>query len=374
MMSREGSGTGMRTINCYLYDNEAITFLLQGVIRFVQARRLMNVIFQRSWTHGFHMKISFPAAEADNGLESVIRRLAERYSRPRPRTEYEDYENILHKLAQLEGYSGDYLPLRIDGEVTVEEEKEFQHNNAIGSFRMNYEIELLKSQLLVDLFDTWTALSAERQNIECAKIFLINVNRSAGGLRYGYLSLRANLEYIKGQMELSSKQTGAEWSIWENLFSRTEEEQQFIQVGLRRFAEGKYEREFIFSRLQIFIDCLLTILNQAFEEGEVTLQKLLESSDFIQRYDALNDFHLIYHSLADFQKHCHDKGFIIYRMIDSILYSLISLLQVSAVRKQRISGLVAETVEQGLSLNWREAYLELSAMLMNGEANERMVH
>ncbi|WP_379204796.1 hypothetical protein [Paenibacillus sp. GCM10012306] len=373
-MSGEGSGTQVRTINCYLYDNEATAFLMQGVIRFVQARRLMNVIFRRSWTNGFHMKISFPTAEADNGIEAVIRRLAERYSRPRLQTEYDNYENILHKQAELENYTGNYLPLRMDGEVTVEEEVEFHHRNAIGSLRMNYEIELLKSQLLVDLFDTWAALSEERQNIECAKIFLINVNRSAGGLRYGYLSLRANLEYIKGQMELSGRQNGLEWNAWEHLFHRTEEEQQFIQVGLQRFAEGKYEREFIFGRMQIFIDCLLTILNQAFENGEITLQKLLEDSDFIQRYDALNDFHLIFHSLADFQKHCDDKGFIIYRMIDSILYSLMSLLQVSAVRKQLISGLIAETVEQGLSLSWREAYQELSAVLMNGETNERMVH
>jgi hypothetical protein len=373
-MSGGNSAIQLRTVNCYLYDNEATTFLLQGVIRFVQARRLMNVIFQKSWTYGFHVKIIYPAAEADNGLEPVIRRLAERYSKPRPQSEYDDYQSILHKLAELEDYNGNYLPLRMDGEVTVEEENDILHGNPIGSFRINYEIELLKSQLLVDLYDTWTALPQERQNIECAKIFLINVNRSAGGLKYGYLSLRSNFEYFKSQMELSGRQGEMERNIWENLFSRTDEEQVFIEVGVRQFAKGRYEREFIFGRLQIFIDCLLSILNQGFEEGELTLEKLLEGGDFIQRYDALNDFHLIFHSLADFRKHCHDKGFIVYRMIDSILYSLMSLLQVSAGRKQRISGLVAESVEHGLSMSWREAYQELSAILMNGEANERMVH
>lgn len=373
-MSIHGSEFKLRTISCYLYDDEAVAFLLQGVIRFVQARRLMNVIFQKSWIFGFHIKISFPSQEADNGLETVVRRLAERYSRPRTQTEYADYEMVLHKLADLESYTGDYLPLRIDGEVTIDDETNYPQGLLIGNSVINYEIERLKSQLLVDIFDAWRTLTEEQQNIECAKVFLININRSAGGLKYGYLTLRSNFEYFKSQIELSRKRDGVEWSLWADLFSRSDEEQQFIEIGVRRFAEGKYEREFIFSRMQIFVDCLLSILNQAFEEKKLTIQMLLEGGDFMLRYDALNDLHLIFHSLADFQNRCHDQGFIIYRMIDSILFSLMSLLQVPAARKQRISGIVAESVEHGLSMSWREAYQELSAVLMNGETSERMVH
>ncbi|WP_189026414.1 hypothetical protein [Paenibacillus albidus] len=363
----------LRTISCYLYDSEATAFLLQGVIRYVHARRLMNVILQKSWTFGFHVKISFPAAEADNGLEPVIRRLAERYGKPRERREYAAYEEILHKLAVLENYTEAYLPLFKDGTVTAEETEGLLHGNTLGSSRVNYEIELLKSQLLVDLYDTWGELPEDRQNIECAKMFMITVNRSPGGIKFGYLSLRSNFEYFISRMEVTGKKEENKRRIWEALFSRTEEEQQFILQGVKRFAEGRYDREFIFGRLQIFVDCLLSVLSQGYDEGEIKAERLRTGGDFLQRYDALNDFHWTFHSPSELQKH-QEKNFILYRIIDSVLYALMSLLQVTSVRKQHISGLVAECVEQGFSMNWRDSYLEMNLAQHHGEASEKMIH
>lgn len=364
----------LRTINCYLYDSEATAYLLQGVIRFVQARSLMNVVLQKSWTYGFHVKVTYPAADGDNGLESTIRQLAFRYSRPRGHNEYAKFETVIRKVAELEDYAGEYLPLRKDGVVTIEEGEELQHGNPLGSPHVNYEIELHKSQLLVDLYDIWGELSEEQQNIEFAKMFMITVNRCEGGLKFSYLSLRSNFEYFKSQMELTGKYAESTRRNWETLFGRTEEEQQFITHGVQLFAEGSYEREYIFTRMQIFIDCLLSVLSQGYDDGELSLDKQGQGSDLFQYYDAVNDFHWDFYSNTQFLRHYQQKEFVIYQFIVSVLYSLMSLLRVSAIRKLRIIGIVAESVECGFSMSWRDTYLEMSKELVSGGTKQRLVH
>ncbi|GIO67672.1 hypothetical protein NYE48_24095 [Paenibacillus sp. FSL M7-1455] len=358
----------LRTISCFLYDSEASASLLRGIVRYIQAGSLKNAILQKSWVNGFHVKTTLPVSEADQGLERMIRRTAERYAKPRSAEEYEKYEKMLHKLAGMERYSGDYLPLCRDGEVVVKEEERLTGGNPLCSPRINYGMELLKSQLLADIYEDWNKLSEDRQNVEFAKIFLITGSGSPGGLKVGYLSLRSNFEYFKTQIEAMKKNPAIEAKIRAALLGRSEVEKEFIADGVQKFSNGIFEREFLFGRFKIFVHSLSAMLAQAYDGGELEVEKLTHGDDFFERHDEVSEFHRTFYSNPQFLRHYHDKGFIVYRFVASALYSLMPLLGISSLRRQRITGLVAECVESGFDMDWRAAYRYLE-MKMAGDTD-----
>ncbi|MWV45654.1 hypothetical protein GRF59_18740 [Paenibacillus sp. HJL G12] len=364
----------LRTISCFLYDSEAAALLIQSLIRYIHAGSLKNVILQKGWAHGFHIKTIIPLSETDEGLEQTIRRTAERYAKERSTEEYEKYEQMLHKLARMEAYSGDYLPLYRDGEVIVEEVDQLTSGNPLCSARINYGIELLKSQLFTDIYEEWKRLSEDKQNVECAKMFLITGSGSPGGLQVGYLSLRSNFEYFKTQLDEMKMEAAVERKIRDALMSRTQVEKQFITEGVQKFSKGQYEREFMFERLGIFIRSLTSMLGQAYDDGELKEEKLAHGDDFFERHDQVSDFHQTFYSNPQFLQHYHDRGFIVYRFVASALYSLMPMLGISPLRRQRITGLVAECVECGFDMDWQDAYRNLE-MKMAGESDHgKLVH
>lgn len=364
----------LRTINCYLYDSQATALLIRAILSFVQTSSLENIILQKSWVFGFHLKVTLENSNADHQLEELIRRHAARYSRERTEDDYVKYERMVNKLALMEEYAGLFLPLRRDGEITVEEVSSLAHGNPLCSASVNYSIELLKSRLIADIYETWMGLPAGNQNVEAAKMFFITGSNSPGGLKVGYLSLRSNFEYFKAQLTGFRKDEAVESRIHEALHGRTDAESEFVTNGVRSFSEGRFEREFIFGRLRIFIGSVWTILEQAYEQGELVYDKLHYGEDFFERHDQVSAFHQTFFSNTEFLEHYHDKGFVIYRFVAAVLYSLMPMLEISPLRRQRITGLVAESVESGYSMDWKDAYGYLEMKMAGGSGNGKLVH
>ncbi|MEK3901440.1 MULTISPECIES: hypothetical protein [unclassified Paenibacillus] len=364
----------LRTINCYLYDSKAVALLVRSILSFVQTSKLENLILQKSWVYGFHLKVTLDASNANPQLEELIRRHAARYSRERSEEEYVKYERMVNKLALMEEYSGTFLPLRRDGEVTVEEGSMLTHGNPLCSARVNYSIELLKSRLIADIYESWAELPEDRQNVEAAKMFFITGSHSPGGLKIGYLSLRSNFEYFKTQLAEFRKDEQMESRIHKALHGRTDTEKEFIAGGVQSFTEGRFEREFIFGRLRIFISSLWTILEQAYERGELVHDKLYYGDDFFERHDQVSAFHQTFFSNPDFLKHYHDKGFVVYRFVAAVLYSLMPMLEISPMRKQRITGVASESVESGYGMDWKDAYSYLEMKMAGESGHGTLVH
>ncbi|MBY9077974.1 hypothetical protein KIH86_06680 [Paenibacillus sp. HN-1] len=364
----------LRTINCYLYDSKATALLIRSILSFVQTSNLENIILQKSWVFGFHLKVTLDASNANHQLEELIRRHAARHSRERTEDEYVKYERMVNKLALMEEYSGSFLPLRRDGEVTVEEGNSLSHGNPLCSANVNYSIELLKSRLIADIYESWIGLPADKQNVESAKMFFITGSSSPGGLKVGYLSLRSNFEYFKAQLEGFRKDEATASRIHEALHGRTDTEREFVTHGVQNFTEGRFEREFIFGRLRIFIGSLWTILEQAYERGELVYDKLYYGEDFFERHDQVSSFHQTFFSNSDFLKHYHDKGFVVYRFVAAVLYSLMPMLEISPLRKQRITGLVSESVESGYEMDWKDAYSYLEMKMAGESRNDTLVN
>ncbi|MBE9916323.1 hypothetical protein G8C92_20100 [Paenibacillus donghaensis] len=364
----------LRTIRCFLYDSEASALLIQGLVRYIQTGSLKNVILQKSWVNGFHISTTTPVSEACSGLEDLIRRMAARYAKERSREEYDGFRETLHKLAKRETYTGDYLPLFRDGEVIVEENDLLPGGVPFCSPRINYRVELLKSQLLTDIYHEWEELPEERQNIECAKMFLITGSRSPGGLKTGYLPLRSNCGGFKSLRGMIGQEAIADADIREGLLLRTDLEKEFIAEGVRKFSNGYFEREFIFGRLRIFIHSLSSMLTRAYNEGELEVEKLSLGDHFLEGHDRMNEVHRMLYSNPWFLRHYREKGFIINRCVASVLYSLMSMLGISPPRHQKIIGLTAECVESGFNMDWRDAYRHLEMKLAGETEYGKLVY
>lgn len=360
----------LRTISCFLYDSEVTDLLIRSLIRYIQAGSLKNVILQKGWAGGFHVNTTTPVSEASGGLEELIRRTAARYAKKRSQEEYDQFERTLHELARMEAYTGIYLPLHRDGEVIVKEEEVLAGGVPFCSPRINYRVEMLKSQLLTDIFHEWGELPEERQNIECAKMFLITGSRSPGGLKTSYLPLRYNFECFT-----STKAFGQDPSAdAEALLARSDLEKEFIAEGVRKLSNGYFEREFIFGRLKIFIHSLISMLTRAYNEGELEVEKLAQGNHFCERHDQVSGVHHRLYSNPWFLRHYHEAGFIVYRCVVSVLYSLMPMFGITSLRRRKVTGLVVECVESGFNMDWRDAYRHLE-MKMAGETDYgKLVH
>ncbi|MFU1793967.1 hypothetical protein ACM1RC_08875 [Paenibacillus azoreducens] len=352
----------LKSLQCFLYDNDALNQLIRKTVAFLNENDIRDVIIQKDWVQGFHLNLTWAAAENVMGLENHISSLLSGNDSRYGEQDYERFEVMMETLKKMEGYQGEVLPLMKDGSVLNVTSAEVLKKNPLCGPHINLQVEKLKTEILRRIYLDWTEYSLEQQNMEITKVFFITSQLSPGGIRYGYLSLRSNFEYFKQQLtELKNKDRAA--AYYTSIHSRTEAEQEFIQNGVAEFLNEVYDNEPFFNNMRDLIQRLQHVYSEAFEAGELYVKEMHFGDDFLDRHPNASEFHKAFFTNPEFLKQYRSKEFIVYRFIASTIYSLLPLLSISPIRKQKITGMVADSVESHFSTNWLEVYNDMARKL-----------
>lgn len=356
----------MRVLRCYLYDNNKSRLLFKYLIKYINENKLEDITIEKGYERGLHIEITYPEERNYEGMERYIETFLDKHKQIYNDLDYAKFEKYIRTISSLEEANCEIIPLYKDGELVIEPQGTFQKKKELNSFRVTLEIERLKTKFLCSVYEKWNTLTEEEKNIELTKMFFITSNMNPEGIRVGYLSLRSNYEYFKHQLlDVKDKYKVDKWTNF--IQYRSEKEQQFIKEGVNEFLKGAFDSELIFSKLNQFIYEIKDIFSKSFESGELYIKNMYMADDFFERHDSASDFHNTFYSNKNFVKQYHNKGFIVYRYIISTLYALMTLLNISPLERQKVTGMVAESVESKYNITWQDVYNEMN-LKYGGEA------
>lgn len=349
----------MRVLRCYVYDSFKSHDFMSHIINFINKNRLEDITIQKGFVKGFHIEITYPEGKINVDLEDYVKKLLEKNKTEYSKKHYERFEKAIKSVQRLEEVDCEVTPLYEDGQLIIEANGFLEARKRLSSDKVNLDIERLKTKFICSINEKWCQLNEEEKNIELTKMFFITSALNPNGIRVGYLSLRSNYEYFKQQLlEINNQQAIDKWLSF--IEYRSEEEKQFIKNGVDSFLNQEFDSELIFSKLKELINEVRPIISKAFDEGELYINNMYMADDFFDRHKNVHDFHKTFYSNKKFVSLYHEKGFIVYRYIISTLYSLMPLLHISPLQKQKITGLVAESVEGKYNMTWRDIYKEMS--------------
>lgn len=352
----------LKTLQCFLYDNDVTDSIMGKIITFLNEMDMRNVVIQKDWVQGFHLNLTWEAEEYSAAIEQFISTLMANHQSNYVEQDYRRFTVMVETLKKMEDYPGEVLPLIKDGEVRSITSANLLKNNPLCGVEANYQVEQLKTEVLRRLYFHWMNYSVDQQNIEIMKAFFISSQLSPGGIRYGYLSLRSNFEYFKQQLtELKNKDRAD--ALHSVIHTHSDMEKSFVQNGVEQFLEGGFDKEPIVQNMRYLIERLQQIYFEAFDAGEIYTQNMHFGDDFLERHSNVSEFHESFFTNAEFLEQYRSKEFIVYRFIASNIYSLLPLLNISPVRKQKITGMVADSVESHFSTDWRTVYKDMARKL-----------
>ncbi|WP_371069506.1 hypothetical protein [Sediminibacillus sp. JSM 1682029] len=344
-----------RIMSCFLYDKDALDHVMTQIISYLNGTGIKEVIIQKSWVHGFHLKICYPKKIDMSGLETYVSNLVSENHTSLKEEDYHRLSKIILSVKEMEMYEGEVLPLNKEGEITFLESDVLPENNSLCADEVYEVVEKLKTNLLRTINEEWKRKSNEEQLHELAKMFYITSNLSPGGIRFGYLSLRSNFEYFKQQLKELGNRERAKYM--ENIITnRSKSDKEFVEKSVGEFLAKQYQNEVIFSALKVFIIKLQKLFTEAYQNDLLKIDGMFSAEDFTERHDQMSEFHQMFFSNQDFIKEYGTEGFIVYRYIASTLYSLMPLLKITPLLKQKVTGLVAESVESHFGVTWKDTY------------------
>lgn len=349
----------MRVLRCYLYDSDKTHLFLSYLINYINENKIQDITIQKGYARGYHIEIAYPKEKYYEEMESYIKVFLEEHKTSFDENTYTKFEKSIKTIQKLEESTCEITPLYLDGEMVIEPDGFFQRRKELNSNRVTLEIERLKTKFLCTVYEKWNSLTQEYKNIELSKMFFITSNMNPEGIRVGYLSLRSNYEYFKQQLlEVSNKEKSYQWMTF--IQYRSENEKKFIEEGVNEFLKDQYESELIFSKLKELIYSTKSIFSGAFETNELYTTNMYMADDFFDRHTSASDFHQTFYTNKEFVKQYHNKQFIVYRYIISTLYSLLPMLNISPLEKQKVTGIVAESVEFKYNMTWKDIYNEMT--------------
>jgi hypothetical protein len=341
----------LTTIKCFLYDNRRLNAFLKEIFNYISINESPGTSIKKGYAQGFH--ISIRTEEANKAFIDFINKEYILYVSPEA-VDYEKAERLIKAVARMEENEEVMLPLLQDGSLIISRELNFSPRKKVYSIQTQAAIEKIQTEFLSAIYAYWSTIDENQQNYIMANLFMMLGSYSPNGLKSGYLAMRSNYEYFVEQLkDIGHKDKHREWKHYVEF--RNEQDLYFIHKGVADFFDKKCQIE---KEAENYLEQLRGLLRNSYDKGEINTRNLYSASTFFQRHEHSSSFHKLFYNNDEFLKNYEEKAFTLYRLILGELYSLFPELNMSNLRKQKITGLTAEAVEAYYKISWKDVYYE----------------
>lgn len=355
-----------KAVKIYVYDKELMKLVINDVSTFIKENNSYDncFIIQRGWVYGLHLKIICGNENMKNLLlivEELIEFLrlkkVEWSKRDHIELDYLKLEKTLAKIAQLERYKGDYLPLEQNLKII---EENFEINNSeMKDVSVYLKEEMLKSEFIVAASNHYYNLNADKKILFLLNIFTImgdftsSINKNVkDAINESYLSFKSHVEGFKGQ--LNNHSDNMKTRILDTLNNVTSVEKDYIDNQFKKilcssrdgFNHYNGDDKEILMHFQKILFELDDMYVRALEDNKINFSDEQSLTTFLEENtDHISNFHKDIMRFMDLAFY-NSKEFLLGRLLSNWLYSLLPLFSISPLLKHKLCNLICLSVEK----------------------------
>ncbi|PER42601.1 hypothetical protein COL26_21600 [Bacillus thuringiensis] len=348
--------------NVYMYNKEFSKATQMKIYKYITSKQLKKVIVQRSIQNGHHISVIFWEKEDQREFIEYMENIIKGYL-----PETIDKEKLRKKIQVVSRMEEVYPQTNIRDDGAIES---FE-SNKIPTFKINpiysndvfEEVELIKTKLMIEFNrNSFFKMDQDEQNIMVAQLYLNAGLLHKSGLKFGYLSLKSNILLFEEQLKSIKEKIDPEKykKYWELVFNMTELEHEFIEHGLAKFFDTNksgFFRKYIHELNNLF---LVNISKNTLDQQNISSgEKFFENGQHLKE---IPEFHNTFFNNKYFLNEYKSEHFISYKYVMDTLYQLMLLLNISPIRKQKITKIASDAVEAYYQTNWKEVYQEMISM------------
>lgn len=335
----------MTVYRIYIYDNIQLNAVLRELYGIIDSHNLRNVSVKKSYYHGFHLAVR------DNNHYKVLSDFCTRVDVPNiANINYERIEKQIKMISQTEESPHRNLPLRKNGTIVVTEDNFLSPGRQVLSTQDVEKIEELETIFLSKVYSRWVDLTVEQQNIRLRNLWIYFASMHRLGVTSGYLAFKSNIEYFKEEIkDLNECKRNY-------ILNKIQESAEYSALDTTSISEILTNKDLFKDEGIKFIEKVTYLVKNAIQNKSVNLKAMYYPDDFFDRHVHWSNFHDKFYHESKFVQNYHSDSFVTYRLIIGILYSILPELNVSNLRKEKISGLVANKVETEKGTNWKEVF------------------
>lgn len=355
-----------KAVKIHVYDKNLMKSVINEVSTYVKENMNKSNFFliQRGWVYGPHLKI-ICGTQNENNLPSVINDVKEFLevkkiewsNRNHIKVDYLNHEKVLEKIALLERYKGDYLPLEPDLKV-MEDNYEINHTEMKEDIIYLKE-EQIKSEFIVTSSNYYYNLNSDNKTIFLLKLFTIlgdftsSINQNVeAAITESYLSFKSHVEGFKGQLNYHSE--SMKKRVLDILQNHNSVEEDFINNYFKKFLNASREKFSQYDEndkdILIYFQDLLFELDdmyiKALDNNKINFSNEHSLTNFLEEStDHISDFHKDIMELVDLEFY-NSKEFLLGRLLTNWFYTLLPLFSVSPLQKNKLCNLLCLGLEK----------------------------
>ncbi|MFT8759527.1 MAG: hypothetical protein ABF786_08850 [Oenococcus oeni] len=335
----------MTVYRIYIYDNIQLNDVLKELYGIIESHNLQHISVKKSYYHGFHLAVR------DNRHYKTLSDFCSRVNiLDTTNINYERIKKQIKMISQTEESPHSNFPLKKNGTIVVTEDNFLSPGRQVLSAQDVEKIEELETIFLSKIYSRWVDLTVAQQNIRLRNLWIYFASMHRLGVTSGYLAFKSNIEYFKEEIKDLSE---PKRNYILNKIQETEEESALNNTSISEILTNK---DFFKDEGIKFIEKVTYLVKKAIQKKSVNLTAMYYPDDFFDRHEHWSNFHDKFYHEVKFVKNYHSDTFVAYRLIIGILYSILPELNVSNLRKEKISGLVANKVETEKETNWKEVF------------------
>ena len=222
------------------------------------------------------------------------------------------------------------------------------------------KVDKLKMKLLAAcVAEGYFEKNEGEQNVLLTKLYLNLTLLFNGKMEFGYLSLKSNIIYFNAQLaalkgKVSEIKLNKYYSLANELSSF---EEKFVNEKMELFLSENKNLEFKKNIEKLYSLFILAFQNKKLNTTDISNgDRFFENSEYLSE---VPEFHKKFFSNQDFLNAYKSENFIAYKYTVDAIYQLMPLLNVSPVRKQKITKMVSDKVEKNFNITWEDSYNNL---------------
>ncbi|WP_394514305.1 hypothetical protein [Priestia aryabhattai] len=350
----------LKRIRFFIYDSKKLNSLLDSFYEMVALEGFEDLVIRKGWVNGYHIEILLSTSN-----DRLIKKLKSLFINQVELQLMSDlmkqkYSIILEKVKLLEEYKGDIYPLYYEGDYL----EDFVDTNYLAdSFRSEgsvaWNLAQKRTLFIINSKKEWNLFSKEIKQENLLKMALWIAYIYPDKIQKGGLSFRSNFEYFKQQLKDDS-QNSMKLKWLKYVIERDKNETRVMNTILDDIEEWKRGGQTAyFQNYIIYIDSIKEILQLAVKENKLFINELYTADDFFERVQNPSEFHEMFYKEKAIKSLYNKEKFIIHRYLLTCLYSLLPLLQISVLEKQKVLGMAAEAIENYSQMSWKSFYMQM---------------
>lgn len=333
----------MKIIRIYQYDTNKLNLIKEKIFYECNIRAIGIEGLRKNYYQGFNI-----ALRIQDEFESPILNMLKGFKNEITEFDKKINEKDMNKIASLiktivkmEENKVNCFPLRDNGEIVVNNfDEDLYPGEVILPLIIRKQIDKIQFHLATKYFKANKSYSEDDIDFLLAKMFVYFSSLGKGGIASGYLSLKSNAEYFKEQLKDVNDYTTRE-KLYKTVYILNEK----LLCSIDNFngnlllsEEGmtKYFREYVNKVARTIFNANINDFN---------IKGMYFPDDFFDRHSHWSSFHEKNYRDSEMLKLYKTENFIKYRICMGVFYGLLPDLDLSNIRKERITVIATKLAE-----------------------------